>query len=74
MLAMVEQLGALLSVPAQFAARPDGTRAGWMSYWAANGFFGHYQKQGVHHMRGVLLWLVGIPIPIIILLYLFGVM
>jgi hypothetical protein len=25
-------------------------------------------------MRGVLLWLVGIPIPIIILLYLFGVM
>jgi len=24
-------------------------------------------------MRGILLWLVGIPIPIIILLYLFGV-
>jgi len=24
-------------------------------------------------VRGVLLWLVGIPIPIIILLYLFGV-
>jgi len=24
-------------------------------------------------MRGVLLWLIGIPIPIIILLYLFGV-
>lgn len=26
-----------------------------------------------HVMRGVLLWLVGIPIPIIILLYLFNV-
>jgi len=25
-------------------------------------------------MKGVLLWLVGIPIPIIILLYLFGFM
>lgn len=25
------------------------------------------------NMRGVLLWLIGIPIPIIILLYLFGV-
>jgi hypothetical protein len=25
-------------------------------------------------MRSILLWLVGIPIPIIILLYLFGVM
>ena len=25
-------------------------------------------------MRSVLLWLVGIPIPIIILLYLFGVL
>jgi len=24
-------------------------------------------------MRGILLWLIGIPIPIIILLYLFGV-
>jgi hypothetical protein len=24
-------------------------------------------------MRGVLLWLIGIPIPIIILLYLFGI-
>ena len=26
------------------------------------------------HMRGILLWLVGIPIPIIILLYLFNVL
>lgn len=26
-----------------------------------------------HPMRGLLLWLIGIPIPIIILLYLFGV-
>jgi len=25
-------------------------------------------------MRGILLWLVGIPIPVIILLYLFGVL
>jgi hypothetical protein len=25
-------------------------------------------------MRGILLWLLGIPIPIIILLYLFGVL
>ena len=27
--------------------------------------------QGVRAMRGVLMWLIGIPIPIIILLYLF---
>lgn len=26
------------------------------------------------HMKGVLLWAVGIPIPIIILLYLFNVL
>lgn len=26
------------------------------------------------HMRGILLWLVGIPIPIIILLYLFNIL
>ncbi|ESQ91585.1 hypothetical protein ABAC460_06250 [Asticcacaulis sp. AC460] len=25
-------------------------------------------------MKGILLWLVGVPIPVIILLYLFGVM
>ncbi|HSB58433.1 MAG TPA: hypothetical protein VLD66_02415 [Methyloceanibacter sp.] len=27
-----------------------------------------------HPMRGILLWLIGIPIPIIILLWLFGVL
>ena len=27
-----------------------------------------------HSMRGALLWLIGIPIPIIILLYLFHVL
>jgi hypothetical protein len=30
-------------------------------------------QQAEKIMRGVLLWLVGIPIPIIILLYLFNV-
>jgi hypothetical protein len=25
-------------------------------------------------MKGILLWLIGVPIPVIILLYLFGVM
>jgi hypothetical protein len=30
-------------------------------------------EQRTETMRGVLLWLIGIPIPIIILLYLFGV-
>jgi len=25
-------------------------------------------------MKGVLLWLIGIPLPVILLLYLFGVM
>lgn len=36
------------------------------------------QKQplmtGVIEMKGILLWLVGIPIPIIILLYIFNVL
>ncbi len=31
-------------------------------------------KQKEVAMRGALLWLIGIPIPIIILLYLFGVL
>ena len=32
------------------------------------------KRLGGIYMRGMLLWLIGIPIPIIILLYLFGVM
>lgn len=31
-------------------------------------------SKGSSTMRGILLWLIGIPIPIIILLYLFGVL
>ena len=30
--------------------------------------------QGTETMRGILLWMIGIPIPIIILLYLFNVL
>ena len=30
--------------------------------------------QGDHSMRGILLWVIGIPIPVIILLYLFNVL
>jgi hypothetical protein len=30
-------------------------------------------QPGVNVMRGILLWLIGLPIPIIILLYLFHV-
>lgn len=33
----------------------------------------HPNEQGTNKMRGILLWLIGIPIPIIILLYLFDV-
>jgi len=32
------------------------------------------QNQKERTMRGILLWLIGIPIPIIILLWLFGVL
>jgi len=31
-------------------------------------------NEGTLNMRGILLWLIGIPIPIIILLWLFGVL
>jgi hypothetical protein len=31
-------------------------------------------NMGDRTMRGILLWLIGIPIPVIILLYLFGVL
>jgi hypothetical protein len=31
-------------------------------------------NKGNAPMRGILLWLIGIPIPIIILLWLFGVL
>jgi hypothetical protein len=34
----------------------------------------HPTQHRRHPMRGILLWLVGIPIPIIIGLYLFGVL
>ena len=33
----------------------------------------HSVQQEIH-MRGILLWLIGLPIPIIILLYLFNVL
>jgi hypothetical protein len=36
-------------------------------------FFTAIQTLGVRDMRGGLLWLLGIPIPVIILLYLFHV-
>jgi hypothetical protein len=32
------------------------------------------RSEGTLSMRGILLWLIGIPIPIIILLWLFGVL
>jgi hypothetical protein len=32
------------------------------------------KTQRINIMRGILLWLIGIPIPIIILLWLFGVL
>jgi hypothetical protein len=36
---------------------------------------GHDQHEGdTTMMRGALLWLIGIPIPIILLLWLFGVL
>jgi hypothetical protein len=31
-------------------------------------------NEGTLPMRGILLWVIGIPIPIIILLWLFGVL
>lgn len=34
----------------------------------------HSTTSEEHPMKGILLWLVGIPIPIIILLYLFNVL
>jgi hypothetical protein len=45
-----------------------GTKNAGQCFIKINHFSG-----GVRSMRGVLLWLVGIPIPIIILLYLFNV-
>jgi hypothetical protein len=35
---------------------------------------GRHRARRAKEMRGVLLWLVGIPIPVIILLYLFNVL
>lgn len=37
-------------------------------------FPGALNQLGVRTMRGALLWLIGIPLPIIILLYLFDVL
>ncbi len=41
---------------------------------AAFGGHGHPARGRTPTMRGILLWLIGIPIPIIILLWLFGVL
>jgi len=36
-------------------------------------FMRKLQPQELSRMRAILLWMLGIPIPVIILLYLFGV-
>jgi len=35
------------------------------------GFYGHLQRRSFPMGRGILLWLVGVPIPIIILILIF---
>jgi hypothetical protein len=47
--------------------------------WRANAlhcraFICHFITQRYPTMRGILLWVIGIPIPVIILLYLFHVL
>ncbi|WP_155006328.1 hypothetical protein [Sphingomonas hengshuiensis] len=55
------------SVPeARLGSKPDGTRAG------PGGSQGReFTRQEVGMGKGILLWLVGIPIPIILLLLIF---
>jgi hypothetical protein len=55
-------------------SRPSWTSAGTPS--AAAAFWGHGPRTcpGAYSMRGILLWAIGIPIPVIILLYLFNVL
>jgi hypothetical protein len=49
--------------------RPKGTSLGVPAFFRARQSL--LRKEP---MRGILLWLIGIPIPIIILLWLFGVL
>jgi hypothetical protein len=48
----------------------------WGNFAAGLGFVSgpNHNAQELSSMRGILLWLIGIPIPIIILLYLFNVL
>lgn len=65
-----EQHGATSGSPAhwrggQSAGGIAGTTYGCMAF--------SLRQQKEAHMRGILAWVIGIPIPIIILLYLFDV-
>ena len=48
----------------------------WLGNFATSLSFliGQFKTKKERTMRGILLWLIGIPIPIIILLWLFGVL
>ena len=57
----------------------EGHHLGNLSHWAARNSvspltFRRQSEIEVKSMRGVLLWLIGIPIPIIIILWLVGVL
>ncbi|MBJ7263134.1 MAG: hypothetical protein JHC61_05080 [Burkholderiaceae bacterium] len=55
----------------KITADPRGYKIGTIiAYWIA-----HHESpvEEEKAMKGILLWLIGIPIPIIILLWLFGV-
>jgi hypothetical protein len=54
--------------------RQSGARRAAGTHSHSGGYRGTTSVFGGIHMRGMLLWLIGIPIPIIILLYLFGAM
>lgn len=60
-----EQVGAPVSATTQHEARPCNDRRPKQ--------FGYNGNEQAHVMRGILLWALGIPIPVIILLYLFHV-
>jgi hypothetical protein len=54
-------------------SRPRATTASLGNHPHPRAFPSRHDNNEGQPMRGILLWLIGIPIPIIILLYLFGV-
>ncbi|RLP78468.1 hypothetical protein D9R14_11740 [Xanthobacter tagetidis] len=64
--------------PAGTSRSGSPRRAYFFLFWAGTagkvGAFRQHHVSGGRHMRGLLLWIMGVPLSVIVLLYLFNVL